>query len=226
VLAPGAFIPLAEESGMIVPIGRWVLREACRQAASWQRRGIRLGISVNVSAFQLGRASFTDDVRSALSDSGLDPQLLTLEVTETTLMSDVAGACARLEEIRSLGAHVAIDDFGTGYASLSNLQRMPVDVLKVDRSFVAALDEGGRSRELLEAILGVGHALSLAVVAEGIEMSSQMATLEEMGCEMAQGFLMGRPSSPEAIEELLAQTVPGALSATGADLYFPAARDD
>jgi diguanylate cyclase (GGDEF)-like protein len=226
VLAPGAFIPLAEESGMIVPIGRWVLRQACRQAADWQRRGIRLGISVNVSAFQLGRASFTDDVRSALADSGLDPLLLTLEVTETTVMRDVAGACARLEEIRALGAHVAIDDFGTGYASLSNLQRMPVDVLKVDRSFVAALDEGGHSRELLEAILGVGHALSLAVVAEGIEISSQMTTLEEMGCEMAQGFLMGRPCSPEAIEELLAETSADAVPAVAADLYLPPSSAD
>jgi diguanylate cyclase (GGDEF)-like protein len=226
VLAPGAFIPLAEESGMIVPIGRWVLREACRQAASWQQRGIRLGISVNVSAFQLGRASFTDDVRSALAESRLDPTLLTLEVTETTVMRDVAGACARLEEVRALGAHVAIDDFGTGYASLSNLQQMPVDVLKVDRSFVAALDDGGQSRELLEAILGVGHALSLAVVAEGIEMVSQMTTLEEIGCEMAQGFLMGRPCSPEAIEELLGRAAADAVPAAAADLYLPPSSAD
>ena len=119
-------------------------------------------------------------------------------------MRDVTGASDRLREIRQLGVQIAIDDFGTGYASLSNLQRMPVDVLKVDRSFVAALSEGGRGRELLEAILGVGQALSLVVVAEGIELRSQMLTLEEMGCEMAQGFLMGRPTSPEEIEGILA----------------------
>jgi len=204
VIPPNLFIPLAEENGLIVPIGRWVLDEACRQAALWSRGGHAIGISVNVSAYQLGRRSFAEDVHRALRESGLDPALLTLEITETTLMRDVAGACDRLGDIRELGVHVAIDDFGTGYASLSNLQRMPVDILKVDRSFVAALNDGGQSRELLEAILGVGQALSLAVVAEGIEVQSQMTTLEEMGVEMAQGFLMGRPSTAEVIEDILA----------------------
>jgi diguanylate cyclase (GGDEF)-like protein len=204
VVAPNVFIPLAEESGLIVPIGRWVLHEACREAAGWCAEGRRLGISVNVSARQLGRSAFSEDVESALRESGLDPSLLTLEITETTLMRDVPGAAARLTAIKELGVRVAIDDFGTGYASLSNLQQMPVDVLKIDRSFVAALGDGGHSRELLEAILGVGQALSLRVVAEGIEVQSQMTALEEMGCEMAQGFLMGRPSPPEAIAMIIA----------------------
>jgi diguanylate cyclase (GGDEF)-like protein len=204
VIPPNLFIPLAEENGLIVPIGRWVLDEACRRAALWNRAGRAIGISVNVSAYQLGRKSFAEDVRRALRESGLDPSLLTLEITETTLMRDVAGACERLSDIKELGVHVAIDDFGTGYASLSNLQRMPVDVLKVDRSFVAALNDGGQSRELLEAILGVGQALSLAVVAEGIEVQSQLTTLEEMGVRMAQGFLMGRPGAAGVIEGLLA----------------------
>jgi EAL domain-containing protein (putative c-di-GMP-specific phosphodiesterase class I) len=204
VVGPDVFIPLAEETGLIVPIGRWVLEQACRQAAAWSAQGHPLAVSVNVSAHQLGRRSFADDVRRTLDDCGLDPSLLTLEITETTLMRDVTGASDRLREIRQLGVHIAIDDFGTGYASLSNLQRMPVDVLKVDRSFIAALGDGGRGRELLEAILGVGQALSLVVVAEGIELQSQMLTLEEMGCEMAQGFLMGRPTSPEEIEGILA----------------------
>jgi diguanylate cyclase (GGDEF)-like protein len=203
VVPPNLFIPLAEENGLIVPIGRWVLDEACRQASKWSADGHRLGISVNVSAHQLGRKSFAEDVRRVLLESGLAPALLTLEITETTLMRDVLGAAERLSELKQLGVRVAIDDFGTGYASLSNLRRMPVDVLKVDRSFVAALNDGGRSRELLEAILGVGEALSLRVVAEGIELQSQMTTLEEMGCEMAQGFLMGRPSSAEVIEGIL-----------------------
>jgi EAL domain-containing protein (putative c-di-GMP-specific phosphodiesterase class I) len=205
VVPPALFIPLAEESGLIVPIGRWVLREACRQAALWNADGRRLGVSVNVSAHQLGRGAFIDDVRDALNESHLDPSLLTLEITETTLMREVAGADERLREIKELGVGVAIDDFGTGYASLSNLQRMPVDVLKVDRSFIAALNDDDRrpAKELLEAIISVGQALSLHVVAEGIEVPSQMATLEEMGCEMAQGFLMGRPSPAEAIAELL-----------------------
>jgi EAL domain-containing protein (putative c-di-GMP-specific phosphodiesterase class I) len=159
-------------------------------------------MSVNVSAYQLGRKGFAEDVRRALHESGLAPSALTLEITETTLMRDVASACERLEEIKALGVRVAIDDFGTGYASLSHLQRMPVDVLKIDRSFVAALHDGGQSRELLQAIIGVGKALSLAVVAEGIEDREQMATLEEMGCEMAQGFLLGRPSESDAIEDM------------------------
>ncbi|HEX7610639.1 MAG TPA: EAL domain-containing protein, partial [Solirubrobacteraceae bacterium] len=204
VIPPNLFIPLAEENGLIVPIGRWVLDEACRQAAAWSRAGHPVGISVNVSAYQLGRKSFAEDVRRALRESGLAPGLLTLEITETTLMRDVAGACDRLCDIKELGVHVAIDDFGTGYASLSNLQRMPVDVLKVDRSFVAALNDGGQSRELLEAILGVGQALSLVIVAEGIEVQSQLVTLEEMGVQMAQGYLMGRPAAAEIIEGILA----------------------
>jgi EAL domain-containing protein (putative c-di-GMP-specific phosphodiesterase class I) len=210
VVGPDVFIPLAEETGLIVPIGRWVLEQACRPPAAWSAQGQPLAVSVNVSAHQLGRRSFADDVRRTLRDCELDPSLLTLEITETTLMRDVTGASDRLREIRELGVQIAIDDFGTGYASLSNLQRMPVDVLKVDRSFIAALGDGGRGRELLEAILGVGQALSLVVVAEGIELRSQMVTLEEMGCEMAQGFLMGRPSSPEQIE--------GILAAPGGDL--------
>jgi diguanylate cyclase (GGDEF)-like protein len=203
VIPPGDFVPLAEENGLIVPIGRWVLDEACRQAAAWLAEGRRIGVSVNVSAFQLGRKSFAEDVRRALRESGIEPGLLTLEITETTLMRDVTGACERLSDIRELGVHIAIDDFGTGYASLSNLQQMPVDILKVDRSFIAALNEGGQSRELLGAILGVGQALSLLVVAEGIEVQSQMNTLMEMGVQLAQGFLMGRPSTADVIEGIV-----------------------
>jgi diguanylate cyclase (GGDEF)-like protein len=205
VVPPGSFIPLAEESRLIVPIGRWVLEEACRQAASWTADGGGIGISVNVSAYQLNRREFVEDVRSALEISGIAPSSLTLEITETTLVRDVPAACERLREVKALGVRVAIDDFGTGYASLSHLQRMPVDILKIDRSFVAALNDGGQSRELLAAILGVGQSLSLSVVAEGIEEHEQQITLEEMGCEMAQGFLLGHPGAPGDIEALLAQ---------------------
>jgi diguanylate cyclase (GGDEF)-like protein len=203
VLLPESFIPLAEESGLIAAIGGWVLGEACRQAAVWASEGLPIGVSVNVSAYQLGRKAFAADVRRALSESRLEPSSLTLEITETTLMRNVPAARERLEEIKALGVRVAIDDFGTGYASLSHLQRIPVDILKIDRSFVAALNDGGQSRELLAAILGVGQALSLAVVAEGIEEQGQLGTLEEMGCQMAQGFLMGKPGPAEAIEGLL-----------------------
>ena len=222
VVPPDKFIPLAEESGMIVEIGRWVLREACRQAAAWRRAGHGLGIAVNVSAHQLARKGFVDDVRHALEESGIAPSQLTLELTETTLMRDPAGACAALEEVKQLGVRVAIDDFGTGYASLSQLQRMPVDILKIDRSFVAALSDGGQGRELLQAILGVGEALSLSVVAEGIEEHSQMATLEEMGCAMAQGFLMGKPGSADVIAALLGTGTESSAGAARAGAVSPA----
>jgi diguanylate cyclase (GGDEF)-like protein len=202
IVPPDDFIPLAEQTGLVGQIGRWVLDGACRQAAAWRAEGIELGICVNVSAYQLGRQEFAADVKRALQESGIEPSSLTLEVTETTIMRDVAAACERLEEVKALGVRVAIDDFGTGYASLSHLQRMPVDLLKVDRSFVAALADGDQSRELLEAILGVAQALSLSVIAEGIETSAQMATIQEMGCDMAQGFLIGRPSPPEVLESL------------------------
>jgi diguanylate cyclase (GGDEF)-like protein len=202
VVEPDEFIPLSEESGLILSIGRWVLGEACRQAARWHARGHLISIFVNVSAQQLSREGFAGDVRRALESSGIDPSLLTLEITETTLMHDVSAAGERLKEIKALGVRVAIDDFGTGYASLSQLQRMPVDILKIDSSFVAALADGGQGRELLEAILGVGQALSLTVVAEGVETQTQLVSLEEMGCEQAQGYLLGRPCAADVVENV------------------------
>jgi diguanylate cyclase (GGDEF)-like protein len=199
LVAPDSFIPLAEESGLIAAIGRWVLLDACRQAAVWAGEGLSIGIAVNVSAYQLGRNGFAEDVRRALHESQIEPSSLTLEITETALMRDVGAACEHLLEIKELGVRVAIDDFGTGYASLSQLQRMPVDILKIDRSFVAALDSEGQGRELLEAIVGVGRSLSLTVVAEGIEEHSQLHSLEAMGCQFAQGFMLGRPGNADAI---------------------------
>jgi diguanylate cyclase (GGDEF)-like protein len=205
VIPPDSFIPLAEESGLIVPIGRWVLERACHQAADWARAGLTLDIAVNVSAYQLSRKGFAEVVRLALQASGLDPSRLTLELTESTLMRDVAAAREALEAIKALGVQVAIDDFGTGYASLSQLQRMPVDILKIDRSFVSALGGGGQGRELMQAIVGVGQALSLAVVAEGVEEDEQRSMLQEMGCEMAQGFLLGRPVPAREIQLLASE---------------------
>jgi diguanylate cyclase (GGDEF)-like protein len=201
VVLPDEFIPMSEESGLILSIGRWVLGEACRQAARWHARGHPVSIFVNVSAQQLSRDGFAGDVRRALEVSGIDPSLLALEITETTLMRDVVAAGERLKDIKALGVRVAIDDFGTGYASLSQLQRMPVDILKIDSSFVAALADAGQGRELLEAILGVGQALSLTVVAEGVETQIQLLALEEMGCEQAQGYLLGRPCAADVVED-------------------------
>jgi diguanylate cyclase (GGDEF)-like protein/PAS domain S-box-containing protein len=211
LIAPERFIPLAEESGLIVPIGRWVLEQALRQITAWDRRHPRarsVSISVNVSTVQLTAPSLISDVQSALERSGIAPSRVVLEITEGSLAKEPERTIEVLEQLRGLGLQIAIDDFGTGYASLSHLQRLPVDILKVDKSFVAALSEGGKSRALLQAILGVGQALSLAVVAEGIEVQSQMTVLQEMGCEMAQGFLVGKPSPAEVAESLLGGDMP------------------
>jgi len=204
-LSPIHFIEVAEDCGLIIPIGRWVLRQACMQTAAWVQHGFAVEVTVNVSAQQLGRGTLREDVRLALEDSGLEPSLLKAEITETALMSDVEAARKDFERLRRLGVRIAIDDFGTGYTSLALLQTMPVDALKIDRSFVNALDTGGHSRELLEAITGVGNALGAEVIAEGVERESQLRDLERMGCSLAQGYLLQRPATPEALEGVLAK---------------------
>lgn len=204
-LSPDRFMQAAEESGLIVPIGRFVLDRACAQTFAWVQRGLDVGLSVNVSAHQLGRGTFCDDVRHALADSGLEPSSLTVEITETALMSDVDATRNDLEAIRALGVRVAIDDFGTGYTSLAQLQTLPVDTLKIDRSFISALAAGGHSRKLLEAITGVGDALGATVIAEGVEEESQLTALEDMGCSMAQGFLLQRPAPADFLDGYLAE---------------------
>jgi len=216
VLSPDHFIPLAEESGLIVEIGRWVLGQACSQAAAWSAEGLRVGVSINVSAHQVSRSEFTAEVRAALRESGIEPSCLTLEITETAIARNARAAREQLEEIKALGVRIAIDDFGTGYASLSSLQRLPVDILKIDRSFVAALSgewsrELHKASELLHAIMGVGQALSLSVIAEGIEQDGQLNALREMGCEMGQGYLFGRPAPAQEVRALFrAQARPAA----------------
>jgi diguanylate cyclase (GGDEF)-like protein len=208
-VAPADFMPLAEETGLIVPIGRWMLEEACTCAAAWNVAGHAVGVSVKVSTNQLNREGFATDVRRALQQSGIEPSLLTLEVPETTVMTDVDAAVARLEEIKRLGVLIAIDDFGgSGYAYHSDLRRLPLDFLKVDRSSLAASDDEDYRTWLLEAILIVGRDLSLTVIAKGIETFEQLANLEEMGCTMAQGLFMGKPTPAESIESLFGVALP------------------
>jgi diguanylate cyclase (GGDEF)-like protein len=203
VLAPGEFIPLAEETGLIVPIGRWALEEACTRAAAWNVAGHRVGISVKVSANQLSRDGFATDVRRALQQSGIEPSLLTLELAEATVMRDVAAAAQRIEEVKQLGVCIAIEDFGgSGYARHSELQRMPLDVLKVDWSSLAASEDKDYRSWLLEAIVTFGRNLSLTVIATGIETYEQMTALQAIGCTMAQGSLMGEPTPPDGVERL------------------------
>jgi diguanylate cyclase (GGDEF)-like protein/PAS domain S-box-containing protein len=207
LLLPGEFISLAEDSGLIVPLGAWVLRQACRQGAQWEDRRVaagespgRINISVNVSAQQLADSTFPRQVASALAESGLDPDRLWLEITESTLMSTGDASVAALAALRGLGAHLEIDDFGTGYSSLSYLKRLPVETLKVDQSFVDELDCDADDVAIVRAIVGLGDSLGLAIVAEGVERRAQANALMALGCSIAQGYLFGYPQPASTLE--------------------------
>jgi len=193
-VAPGEFIGVAEETGLIVPMGEWVLRTACFRAADWGRRFRPLAMAVNVSARQLAEPGFPAVVRRALADSGLPPALLILEITETVIMRDLASNARALAELRETGVGIAIDDFGTGYSSLSYLRQLPVTVLKVDRSFTAEIPD---DPAIAATVLALAQKLNLKTVAEGVESESQLAWLAQEGCDLIQGFLISRPL-PEA----------------------------
>jgi diguanylate cyclase (GGDEF)-like protein/PAS domain S-box-containing protein len=211
-VSPGEFIPLAEDTGMILAIGRWVLREACRQVKAWQERWpapVPLTIAVNLSARQLQYSGIVDEVRAALAAAGLDPQSLVLEITETAIMEHLDAAIALLTELRRLGVRLALDDFGTGYSSLSYLQRLPVDILKIDRSFVAGVARSTEDSALARGILTLGQTLGLETVAEGIETAEQLAALRALGCQLGQGYLFARPLGPAAVDALLERHHPG-----------------
>jgi diguanylate cyclase (GGDEF)-like protein len=194
---PEEFIPLLEETKMIVDVGAWVLKEACAQAAGWQGDGRPLGLSVNVSALQLDTDDLIDHVVEALNESGLAPESLTVEITETTLMTNVEETARRLEELKALGVRIAVDDFGTGYSSLGHLRQFPVDVLKIDRSFVSQLAEGGEGEILLHTLVQLGKALEIETTAEGIERPQDLSLIREKDCDNGQGFLFTRPLSAQ-----------------------------
>lgn len=202
---PAEFISITEETGLIVQLGAWVLREACRQVASWNvtHPNLPLQLSVNLSARQLHEMDLVGSVRRILQETGLPPQQLTLEVTESILLRDVAGSIEQLQALRRTGVSIAIDDFGTGYSSLSYLQRLPVDVVKIDRSFVSEVSSGARSAAFVRAILQLCRTIELRTVAEGVETAEQAAGLRKLGCDMAQGFYFAHPLSPEQIEARL-----------------------
>jgi diguanylate cyclase (GGDEF)-like protein/PAS domain S-box-containing protein len=210
VVNPSEFVPMLEETGMIVDVGRWVLQEACRQAAVWQERGYRMTMSVNVSARQLEYDGFPQDVGTVLTESGLEPASLVIEITETAIIRDAEAARGRLHELKRLGVLVAIDDFGTGYSSLAYLRQFPVDALKIDRSFVAAMGESPESAALVHALVDLGRALGLETLAEGIEDRAQLEALRNEQCLRGQGFLLSRPAAPEELEKLLDSTLPAA----------------
>jgi EAL domain-containing protein (putative c-di-GMP-specific phosphodiesterase class I) len=204
LVTPDDFIFLAEETSLIVPIGRWVLGEACRQAAEWRRRGHSLSVSVNVSGRQLDNdVDFVADVQAALAASGLDPRLLTLEVTETMIMRDADVSTRRLRALKALGVRIAIDDFGTGYSSLAYLRQFPVDTLKIDRSFISAIADNEESSALIRAMIQLGKALGIETLAEGIEEDTQLQNLLREQCDSGQGYLFARPLRPDDLEAFI-----------------------
>jgi len=212
LVLPGQFIPLAEETGLVVPLGWWVLDEACRQAQAWRAASAGLGglvVSVNLSARQLQHPELLARVRQALEGSGVEPGRVVLELTESAIMHDAAVAKRRLEGLKSFGLRLALDDFGTGYSSLSHLQRFPIDILKLDKSFVDPLGTTAGGDVLAAAIVGLSDALGLRTVAEGIERAEQAAVLVELGCRFGQGYHFGRPMGPD---QLAARVLEGLTS--------------
>jgi EAL domain-containing protein (putative c-di-GMP-specific phosphodiesterase class I) len=216
LVPPLEFIPLAEQTGLIVPLGRRVLREACRQMRAWHDRYPThppMTVSVNLSARELDEPGLVDSVRSALEDAGLAPEHLVLEITETLLLVDLPRTVRTLSQLRSLGVRLAVDDFGTGYSSLAYLENLPVDILKIDKSFVDRIgeptlglpDPADQQPVMVSAISQLGHALHLKLVAEGIEAPEQVSTLRALSCQYGQGYYFAKPLAPEALAELLHQ---------------------
>ena len=207
-LAPAEFIAAAEENGMIVDIGRIVLHEACRRAVQWHLTDRGLSLAVNLSARQLSSTTLLDDVRHVLDETGFEASSLVLEITETTIMRDADGATDRLRALKELGVRLAIDDFGTGYSSLAYLRQLPVDVLKIDRSFVADLHDSPEAAAIVHSLIDLGRTLDLELIAEGVELEPQLHELERQHCNMAQGFFFARPMPAEDVASLLEATAP------------------
>jgi diguanylate cyclase (GGDEF)-like protein/PAS domain S-box-containing protein len=216
LIPPGEFISIAEESDLILLLGRWVLRESCRQVAEWQRAfssDLPLTVSVNVSSRQLNDPRLLEDVEASLAESGLKPGSLALEMTESSIMGNTEQTRMTLNRLKQMKVGLEIDDFGTGYSSLSYLQRLPFDALKVDRSFVSELGAGNGSLDIVKAILELAHSLKLEVIAEGVETEEQLDRLRELGCEYFQGFLFSRPLDSNAAELLLVRNMGSLLLA-------------
>ncbi len=204
IVQPADFVPLAEEGGLIIPLGEWVLREACRQIAQWRDEweDDALDVSVNLSARQLNHLSLLETVEAVMEEHGFGPGELGLEITETALMEDGDTAVTVFRALKRLGVGVAIDDFGTGYSSLSYLKRFPVSTLKVDRSFVGGLGSDPEDSAIVTAQVNMAHALGIEVVAEGVENDRQLEQLRALGCERAQGYLFAPPLPAEPLSEL------------------------
>jgi EAL domain-containing protein (putative c-di-GMP-specific phosphodiesterase class I) len=204
---PDDFVPLLEETGLIVPVGAWVLEEACRQAAVWRRSGppaADLTISVNVAPGQLAQPDFAATVARALETTGANPRHLCLEITEAALITDVEAVRRQLGQVRDLGVRLAVDDFGTGYSSVGYVRQLPLDSVKIDKSFVQGLTAGVEDAAIAQAIIKMAHALGLTTVAEGVESADELARLQQLGCDVVQGFYFAAPLTADAIDGLMA----------------------
>jgi EAL domain-containing protein (putative c-di-GMP-specific phosphodiesterase class I) len=211
LISPSQFIPLAEETGLIVPIGQWVLEDACRRAHAWHLACAPeppITISVNLSARQFMQADLVEEVARALWESRLEPSTLKLEITESVLMRDIDGTIDKLWALKDLGVQLAIDDFGTGYSSLSYLKRFPVDTLKIDRSFVSGLGQDSNDTAIVRSVVALAKSLNLAVTGEGIETSEQLGQLQALGCDRGQGYLFAKPLDVAEIDLLLTRSTP------------------
>ncbi|MGI8999022.1 MAG: putative bifunctional diguanylate cyclase/phosphodiesterase, partial [Candidatus Limnocylindria bacterium] len=206
MLQPADFIPLAEETGLIASLGRWGLRTACRQLRAWQGTSAwpdRIGVAVNVSARELKKSGFVDDVMDALNHAGLAAHHLTLEVTETVLLTEPEAASERLRALKAAGVKIAIDDFGSGYSSLSYLTRLPVDILKIDRALTATVTDGLAGSAVMQAALALGKHLGIQTIAEGVEEEAQLHRLQLMGCRLGQGFIFAPALEPVAAQQFV-----------------------
>jgi EAL domain-containing protein (putative c-di-GMP-specific phosphodiesterase class I) len=208
-VSPAQFIPVAEDCGLIVPIGNWVLREACKQARAWLDAGLSLGtMAVNISAMEFRHENFLESVFAILGETGLDPKSLELELTESVLMKRAESAAAVLQTLKARGVQVAVDDFGTGYSSLSYLRKFPIDALKIDQSFVREITIVPDDTSIVTAIISMARSLKLRVVAEGVEKLEELEFLQAHQCEEAQGYYFSRPVLPEQFAKLLKTGTP------------------
>jgi EAL domain-containing protein (putative c-di-GMP-specific phosphodiesterase class I) len=207
-VSPMQFIPVAEETGLIVPIGRWVLKTACLQNIAWQKAGLPpICMAVNLSLRQLMDEFLVDDIKKALGESGMAPNLLELEITESMVMHNPTRMIAVLAKIKNLGIRLAIDDFGTGYSSLAQIKHFPVDTLKVDRSFIRNIPQDSDDKAITEAIIAMGKTLSLTVVAEGVETADQMNFLKDRSCDEMQGYYFSKPIAADHFADLLRKNI-------------------
>jgi diguanylate cyclase (GGDEF)-like protein len=204
LIPPAEFIPIAEDTGLILPLGQWVLNAACSTALPWSAGSSPLRVAVNVSSHQLRSGAIVESVRAALASSGLPPQRLELEITESAFVDDLGAAAETLGALRRMGVRIALDDFGTGFSTLSNLMRLPIDALKIDRSFVRCIETDDHARAVIAAVIGIAYRLGLTVVAEGVEDEAQADFLRAERCQLLQGYFLGRPMPPQQVEETLA----------------------